>query len=268
VAELLAFVGRHGYLVLFLFVFAEQVGLPLPALPILLAGGALARTGELHPAAVVAVCVAASLLSDVLWYEVGRRRGGRVMGWLCRISLEPDSCVRNTEAFFARHGARSLLVAKFVPGLNTAAPPMAGIFGMRFARFLLYDALGALVWVLALAGLGYVFGHELEELLGRVEATGTGLALLALAVVVLWIAYKFVQRRRFLRELRIARITPEELARRLAAGEDLVVVDLRHRADFALDPHTVPGALHLPVEELAARRGEIPGDGELVLLCT
>jgi membrane protein DedA with SNARE-associated domain len=254
--------------VLFLFVFAEQVGLPLPALPILLAGGALARAGDLDPWGVVAVCVAASLASDLLWYEIGRRRGARVMGFLCRISLEPDSCVRNTERLFARHGSRSLLVAKFVPGLSTAAPPMAGIFGMRLGWFLLFDSLGALVWVLALGGLGYLFGHQLEALLSGLEATGTGLAVLAAALVVLWVTYKAVQRRRFLRELRIARITPEELAGRLAAGEDLVVVDLRHRADFALDPHLIPGAIHLPVEELEARRAEIPGEREVVLLCT
>ena len=118
------FLTRHGYLVLFGTVFVEQIGLPLPAIPILLAAGALARTGHMDFMPVVALALLASLTSDCIWYEIGRRRGGRVLGLLCRISLEPDTCVRKTESVFARHGTRSLLIAKFVPGLSTAAPPM------------------------------------------------------------------------------------------------------------------------------------------------
>lgn len=267
-AEALDFVVRHGYLVLFLFVFAEQVGLPLPALPILLAAGALARSGELAPGGVVAVCVAASLVSDLLWYEIGRRRGLRVMAFLCRISLEPDSCVRSTEDFFVRHGARALLFAKFVPGLNTAAPPMAGVFAMRLPRFVVYDGLGALFWVLAFAGLGWLFGDALEEVLAGAQATGVGLVVLALAAIVVWLVLKVAQRRRFLRQLAVDRIQPAELARRLERGEDVVVVDLRHDFEFALDPLSVPGAFHSSVEQLAVRRPKWPPEREVVLVCT
>ena len=264
-AELLV---RHGYLVLFLAVFAEQIGLPIPSIPVLLAGGALARTGPLSMPLVLLVTFAAALASDLAWYEVGRRRGLPVMRLLCRISLEPDSCVRNTEELFARHGARSLLIAQFVPAFNTAAPPMAGVFGMRRRSFLLWDALGTLLWIGVFTGLGFVFADELERVLAAVSRAGAGVALLAVVLLGLWIAIKWVQRRLFLRKLRIDRITPEELSERLAAGEDLVVVDLRHAKDFELDPRSIPGALHLPAEVLEARRHEIPGDREIVLLCT
>ncbi len=267
-AQAIEFLVRHGYLVLFGFVLAEQAGLPVPALPVLLAGGALVRTGQLGAAGLLAACVSASLLSDLAWFEVGRRRGGRVMGVLCRISLEPDSCVRNTERFFARHGARSLLVAKFVPGLNTAAPPMAGIFGMRRAPFILYSTAGALLWVGTAAGLGYVFGDQLEEVLAWAETAGVRFGAVLGGALLLYLGVKLVQRQRFLRELRIARIAPEELRRRIELGEEIAVIDLRHSKDFALDPQTVPGAFHLPVEELGQRHHEIPEDRELVLLCT
>jgi len=268
VSDALGFVVQHGYLVLFAFVFAEQVGLPLPALPVLLAAGALAREGELAIGLVLAVAVAGSMTSDVIWYEIGRRRGMRVMNLLCRVSLEPDSCVRNTENFFARHGARSLVVAKFVPGLSTAAPPMAGIFGMRVPPFLLYDLLGTVLWVGVAVGLGWIFSNQLDAVVEAAADTGAGLGWIAGLALAAWLLFKWVQRRRFLAELRVARITPEELAGRLAAGEDIVVVDLRHSDEFALDPRTVPGALHLPVERLDEHRGRIPPDREVVLLCT
>lgn len=266
--QLPEFLVRNGYLLLVLFVFAEQVGLPVPSVPVLLAGGALARTGELSLAGVVALAVAATLVSDVLWYEIGRRRGGRVMNLLCRISLEPDSCVRRTESFFARHGARTLVVAKFLPGLNTAAPPLAGVFGMRWRRFFAFDLAGAALWVGAFVGLGWLFGNQLEQVTEAVVGTGARVGVILAAALAAYVLIKFIQRQRFLRELRIARITPEELHRKIAAGEAVVVVDLRHSLDFTANPATVPGAIHLPVEEFERRSGEIPGDREVVLYCT
>jgi membrane protein DedA with SNARE-associated domain len=171
-SEMLQFLIRNGYIVLFAWVFAEQIGLPLPAIPLLFAAGALAGTGKLNLLVALALAVCASLVGDLIWYEVGRRKGGSVLNFLCRISLEPDSCVRNTESAFARHGARSLLVAKFVPGLSTAAPPLAGIFQMRRGRFLLFDGLGALIWAGAFVGLGFLFSNQLERLVGPHPAHG------------------------------------------------------------------------------------------------
>ncbi|MEM7349162.1 MAG: VTT domain-containing protein [Acidobacteriota bacterium] len=266
--EVLDFIIRYKYLVLFGFVFAEQVGLPLPALPVLLAGGALARTGQLHLGLALLVATAASVLSDLLWYEIGRRRGIKVLNLLCRISLEPDSCVRRTEDLFARHGARSLLIAKFLPGFNTVAPPLAGIFGMRLSRFVVFDALGALLWIVTFGSLGYAFGQQLEELAEQLAAWGTGFGLLLVGALAAYILIKYVQRQRFLRQLRIARITPAELAQKLDAGEDIVVVDLRHSVEFEAEPVSIPGALHVPVEQAEQRTAEIPQGPEVVLFCT
>ncbi len=266
--QTLAFLAQYGYAVLFIFVLAEQIGLPIPAIPFLLAAGVLSRLGHMDLGLAFGLCLAASLLSDVGWYEVGHRRGGRVMKFLCRISLEPDSCVRRTEGFFAKYGARSLVVAKFVPGLNTAAPPMAGVFGMRRTRFLLFDSMGAVLWIGSFMALGYAFGNQLELLASEASRMGGGLLAILLVALVAYVFAKYIQRQRFLSELRVARINLEELDRRLEAGEEMVVVDLRHSIDFEHDPRSIPGAIHLPVEQIEERHEEIPRDREIVLVCT
>ncbi len=262
------FLVRHGYAVLFAWVFAEQIGLPMPAAPVLLAAGGLAGTGQMRLWLAVGLAVSAAMLSDLVWYEIGRRRGGQVLNFLCRISLEPDSCVRRTEDAFARHGARSLLVAKFVPGLNMMAPPLAGILGMRRGRFLVFDALGGVVWAGAFAGLGYLFSNQLERIATYAMRLGSWAVAVLVASFVAYIAWKYIERQRFLRKLRIARISPEVLKRKLDTGEDLVIVDLRHSIDFEAEPVTIPGALQLTPEELEQRHQEIPRDRDVILYCT
>src|SRR5271169_4165869 len=136
------FLLHHGYLVLLAWVFAEQAGVPVPSLPLLLAAGALAGAGKLNFAIALLVCLLAAVSADTIWYELGRKKGIKILQLLCKISLEPDSCVRRTEGLFEKQGARSLLFAKFLPGLNTVATPLAGIVNMRVRKFLLFDALG------------------------------------------------------------------------------------------------------------------------------
>jgi membrane protein DedA with SNARE-associated domain len=262
------FLIRHGYSVLFALVFAEQIGLPLPAVPVLLAAGALAGTGQMNFAVALVLGVAASLVSDTIWYEIGRRRGAKVLNLLCKISLEPDSCVRRTEGMFAKHGARSLLVAKFVPGLNTVAPPLAGIFHMRLPRFLLFDAGGALLWAGGFMGLGWFFSGQIEWVAEHALSLGSWLLVLILAALAAYIGGKYIQRQRFLRGLRIARITPEELKRLLDAGEQPVIVDLRQSLDFDAAPEIIPGAVHLASEELEQAHDAIPRDRDIILYCT
>jgi len=268
VQQTLQFVAEHGYAFLFLFVFAEQVGLPIPAIPVLLAGGALARIGDVDLTVAIVVCVIASLISDVLWYELGRAKGTRVMKLICRISLEPDSCVRQTEQLFSRLGARGLLIAKFVPGLNTAAPPMAGVFHMSRTRFLLFDTIGATIWAGSFIFLGWIFGNQIERVVEVASTFGTGFAAVLFGGLAIWIARKYAQRQKFIRDLHVSRISAAELRRKLEAGDDLTVVDLRHSYDFASDPVTIPGAIHLPVEEFKERSGEIPQGKEIILYCT
>jgi membrane protein DedA with SNARE-associated domain len=264
----MSFLMRHGYAVLFGIVLLEQAGLPIPAIPVLLAMGALAAAGHFNLAAALLVVVAACLVADLVWFELGRRHGARVLGLLCRISLEPDSCVRRTENVLAAGGARMLLVAKFLPGLSTVAPPVAGMMGMGVPRFLLWDAAGALVWAGACLAVGYAFSSQLERVAELASGLGSRLAALLGAALVLYLAWKYVQRRRFIRQIAIDRIAPEELRRRLDAGEDVVIVDLRHSVEFEADRAMVPGAIHLLPDELDARHAEIPRDREVVLYCT
>src|ERR1043165_9525282 len=259
------FLIRHGYALLFGWVLLEQMGLPIPAVPLLIAAGALAGGGKMNLTFAVALAFIAVILADLFWYSLGRYRGGRILKLLCRISLEPDSCVRRTENLFVRHGVHSLLVAKFVPGLNTAAPSLAGIFRMPVRRFMIFDSLGALLWVVSVTSLGLIFSDQLEQI--ALRWSGWLVAVLAgsLAAYVLW---KFIQRRRFIRRLRIARITPKELMDKLTAGENISIVDLRQPLDIEAFPQMIPGALRIAMEEIEQRHEEIPRDRDVVLYCS
>lgn len=259
------FLIRHGYAVLFGWVLLEQMGLPIPAAPLLIAAGALARAGKMNLSFAVALAFVAVILADLFWYGLGRYRGARILKLLCRISLEPDSCVRRTENLFVRHGVHSLLIAKFVPGLNTAAPSLAGIFRMPVRRFMIFDSLGAFIWVATVTSLGLILSDQLEQI--ALRWGGWLVAVLAgtLAAYVLW---KFIQRQRFIRRLRIARITPKELMDKLTAGETISIVDLRQPMDIEAFPQMIPGALRIATEEIEERHGEIPRDRDVVLYCS
>lgn len=266
--EALEFLVRHGYLVLFGVVLGEQLGLPLVGAPVLLAAGALSGMGRFSLPVALGLPVLACLLGDLVWFYLGRRRGASILSVLCRIALEPDSCVRRTEDVFSRWGARVLLVAKFVPGLNTMAPPLSGIVRMPLGRFLRYDAAGAVLWALAYVGLGYVFSSQIEAVAVALAGLGRGAALVLGLALGAYVTWKYVQRRRFIRSLRVARITPEELMTRIEAGEAPLIVDLRSATHVASDGLRIPGALHMHPEELEHRHREIPRDQEIVLYCS
>jgi membrane protein DedA with SNARE-associated domain len=250
------------------WVFVEQLGLPLPSMPLLLAAGALAGTGHLNFFASLFYAMLAAVVADAFWYQLGRRKGIKILQLLCKISLEPDSCVRRTEGVFAKQGARSLLLAKFVPGLSTVAPPLAGIFHMRPWRFLLFDALGSLLWAGSFLGLGYAFSGQIERVAEYLASLGGWLLVLLLGVLAAYIAYKFIGRQRFLRELRISRITADELKKKIDSGEELVIVDLRHSMDFEAEPETIPGAFRMDAKELEEKNDRLPRDREVILYCT
>jgi membrane protein DedA with SNARE-associated domain len=266
--SLLDFLFRHGYVVLLVWVFAEQIGLPVPTVPLLLAAGALAGAGRLSFFASLFFCVLAALAADTIWFQLGRLKGIRILQLLCKISLEPDSCVRRTEGIFSKQGARSLLFAKFLPGLGAVAPPLAGIFHMRRRRFLLFDSLGSLLWAGGYLSLGYVFSGEIERIAERASVLRGNLLILLIASFAAYIVYKFIVRQRFLRELRIARITVDELKKKIDAGEELVIVDLRHSMDFEADPETIPGAFHMDAKALEEKSDPLPRDREVILFCT
>jgi membrane protein DedA with SNARE-associated domain/rhodanese-related sulfurtransferase len=262
------FLTEHGYTVLFTLVLADQLGLPVPSFPVLVAAGAMAGAGHFSLPAILLIAAAGAFLSDTLWYELGRYRGGRVLGFLCRLSLEPEVCVRQTEESFRRHGWRSLLVAKFVPWLNVVASPVAGMMGMSRLRFLFWNGLGAALWAGTLAGAGFLFRDELGRAFALLALPGKWLLPAGLALLVAFVIAKYVRRKRILRRLRLARITTHELKQRLEAGEELVIVDLRNARDFQENPRTIPGAIRLAPSELVRRHGEIPRGSEVVLYCT
>jgi len=264
---MLQFVIRHGYMLVFAWVFVEQAGLPVPSAPLLLAAGALSGMHRMNLGLAVAFAVFGAVASDSMWYEIGRLKGVRVLQWICRISLEPDSCVRRTQVSFARNGPRVLLGAKFIPGLNAMAAPLAGIIKMGWRRFLLFDIMGTLAWVGSFAISGFLFSGELERVAASAAFLGKWLVVLLLAAFTGYILWKFYNRQKFLRKLKIARITPEELKGKIDAGEDILVVDLRHSLDFDANPETIPGALHIDAAELEEAYEVIPRDREIVLFC-
>jgi membrane protein DedA with SNARE-associated domain len=267
-SEITQFLIRHGYSVIFFWVLGEQAGIPLPSLPLLLSAGALSAEGKVSFHILLLLTFCGAFLSDLMWFELGRTQGGRILSLLCRISLEPDSCVKNTENLFMKRGANSLLVSKFLPGLNTVAQPMAGIVRLSWAKFMLYDVCGTMFWAGSILLTGRIFHHQVEDVLALLRRSGASLLAIAVVAAVAWISFKYLQRRRFIRKLRIARIDPDELKRDLDSGESVMIVDLRN--EFALDEDSVQisGALRLTPEEIEARHEEIPRDRDIVVYCT
>jgi membrane protein DedA with SNARE-associated domain/rhodanese-related sulfurtransferase len=263
--ETVEFLLKHGYSVLFAFVLAEQLGLPIPSTPVLLAAGALAGLGRMNLPLAWSLAIVASLAGDIVWFVLGRWRGFSILNLLCRISLEPDTCVQKTQTSYSKHGANWLLFAKFVPGLSTIAPPMAGMFKVGPWKFLAMDTAGSVLWSGAFIVTGWWFRNQLELAALYLARMGSGLIGVIAGGLLLYVALKYIQRQRVYRDLRIARITPHELKRRMDAGEDVMVIDLR--SDFEREEGRIPGA-RVPVEDnLESLVAGITGT-EVVLYCS
>ena len=259
---------QYAVVILPVLVVAEQIGVPLPAVPALLGVGALAAHGRVSVPLVICAIATAALAADFGWYELGRRRGPSVLAKLCRLSLEPDSCVRRAESVFTRHGARGMLVAKFVPGLTTVMPPLAGIFAVGRARFALYDLAGVGLWAGTWIALGYAFSDAIVLVTERAARLGRMLGLIVAAALGGYILLKYVRRRLFLRTLRMARIGPEALKRRLDEREDVMIIDLRTPLDVAATPYAIPGSRWMTVGAIDEHDSEMLRARELVLYCS
>lgn len=266
--ETLQFLTQHGYLLVFVWVMAEQAGLPVPVSPLLLTCGALAGQGRLSLLVTVLIASVGSLLSDSAWFWIGRRRGLAVLRLLCKVSLEPDTCVRQTEAKFGKYGMRTLLFSKFVPGLNTAAAPLAAVVKTPYARFAAFAFTGAVIWSGAFTAAGYFFSNQINAITHGLQRLGSWTLLLFIGAFIAYIAYRIFERERFLHKVRGDRITPEELKLRMDVGDRVRIIDLRHPLDLLPDPHTLPTALRISPEELEIRHTEISRDGDVVLFCT
>lgn len=261
-------IAQYGLALVFANVLAERVGLPLPAMPALILAGALAAVGKLSALAVFGAAVVACIIGDTLWYAAGLYYGRRVISLLCRISVSPDSCVRQTEDRFSRWGRLTLVVAKFVPGLSTVVRPLAGTVHFGWLPFEVFNGLGAMLWVGVSVGAGIVFHDEINLLLLWLRDFGIVAFAVLLGLVLVFIAVKWWQRRRFNRMLRIARIDAEELRRLMDGEPQPIIVDLRSQIGRDQDARHIPGARVVSLDQVVKRIEQFPLDRDVVFYCT
>ena len=261
-------IGEYGVAVVIVNVFLDQIGLPVPAVPTLVVAGAVAADGGMPLPALFAWSVLACLVADCGWYLVGQRYGIRVLKTLCRISLEPDSCVSQTQTRFERWGVNSLVIAKFIPGLAIIAPPMAGAMRIGWLRFVILSGCSALLWVGSGLLAGMLFKSQIGRLLEHLSEWGSVAGACVVTLLAAYIAYKWWERRRFYEMLRMARISVADLYGLIQAGASPVIVDVRSVTARALEPRWIPGALHVPLPDVAHRLKELPRDRDIILYCT
>jgi membrane protein DedA with SNARE-associated domain/rhodanese-related sulfurtransferase len=266
--DLSAIFSQFGLAAVFANVLLEQLGVPIPAIPILVVAGAIVMSGKLSLFAVAATAIVACIVADGVWYMAGRYFGNRVMKTLCRISLTPDSCVSETQLKFERWGINALVIAKFVPGLSLIAPPLAGATGIGWVRYLLFNTLGSALWVTAGVGGGMLLGPQVERLLGYAHKFGSIAIVVVGVLLAAYIAFKWWERRSFYAMLRTARISVDELYRLMDAGHAPVVVDVRTSTARAMQPQRIPGALHVTLKSIDAHVQDLPRDREIVLYCS
>lgn len=260
--------AQHGLALVFANVLLAQIGLPIPALPMLVVAGALVADGTLSVAALVLVVVIASLLGDTPWYFAGRRYGYRILRTLCRISIEPDSCVKQTESIFSRWGPPSLVFAKYVPGFSTVAPPLAGTMGVGLGRFIAYSAVAAFLWAAAPVAAGFFFRSQVEWVLLKLEDMGTGAALIVGALVLAYVAVKATQRWLLIRFLRMVRIGVGDLRAMIDEGHQPVIFDVRSPLAREAEPRRIPGAIPVELDTVERMLEHVPADRDLVVYCS
>jgi len=266
--DLVDLVYQHGILLVFAATLAARIGAPVPAAPVLAVAGAAAVGAQGSLITLLAAAIVANLLGDGLWFWAGRHYGYQVLKLLCRISMSPDSCVRQSEAFIGRWGGSSLIAAKFVPGISVVAPPMAGALGMSTLAFVGFESLAALIWAGALLALGAAFSAQIRELLALMSTFGA-FALAALAVLfVIYLGVRYLRRRAFLREVGMSRISVGELRELIEAGAQPVVIDVRSDVGRSLDARRIPGALGVDLAGLKRPLiASLPRDRDIVLYC-
>lgn len=262
--ELLHLLTSHPYTVLLASALLERLGLPLFLSPVLVGAGALAAADQMRFDLGFWVALLACIAGDAVWYEMGRSRGDSVLSLLCRISFEPDTCVRKSKIFFEKGAGRTLFFSKWLPGVSHIIPAVAGLSGIGRQQFSVTNVAGSALFILVLMLAGYLPVEHMH----LVPAVGAIVFEGSLAVLAANVGLKFAQRRRFLKELYKSRITPEDLKQMLDAGEKIVIVDLRHPLDSVNDQRTLPGAIRMLPEDVSDRVSELPSDEEIVLYCT
>ncbi len=269
----LAFFVHYAYAILFLWVLVEQLGVPVPSIPVLLTAGTLSATHRVNaPLSILAVLLAC-LLADSTWYALGRRYGNAVLKLLCRLSFEAATCVNKTEGYFTRRGPVTLLFAKFVPGLSTVAAPIAGQTGMPYPRFVLYDLAGSFIWALAYLLAGRFFGDLAKRSARVFTLLGHFAVIIFVAMVLGLMAYKFLKQRQFLTSVRELRLEPDELLQMIQTADRQgnippFIIDLRHPLDYLPDPRVLPHTVRVSPADLTAHQSLLPRDRDVILYCT
>ncbi|ADW69501.1 VTT domain-containing protein [Granulicella tundricola] len=269
----LVFFVHYAYAILFLWVLVEQMGVPIPSIPVLLMAGTLSATHRVSAVGALLMVLLACLAADSIWYALGRRFGNSVLQLLCRFSFEASTCVSKTEGYFHKRGAVTLLFAKFVPGLSTVAAPIAGQTGMPYPRFVLYDMGGSVIWALAYLLAGRFFGDVAQKSSKFFGMLGHFAVVIFVLMVFGIMLYRLWNQRKFLASVRSLRLEPAELYSMIEMAEEQgnippFIVDLRHPLDYLPDPRVLPGAVRVSPAELTAHQSLLPRDRDVILYCT
>jgi membrane protein DedA with SNARE-associated domain/rhodanese-related sulfurtransferase len=266
--DIVALLTQWGVPLVFAAVLLEQMGLPIPAPPVLVVAGALAAADALRPELVLLAAFGACLVADHGWFITGRRLGRRVLASICRLSLSPDTCVRKTDDLIGRHGPALLLVAKFIPGVSAVAIPTAAAMGLSYRRFIGYDSIGCLLWSGTYVGAGVIFSREITRLLDTMSWVGGGSLLLLLALLAIYIGAKVLQRRRLRRLHELVRISPDEIPALLEEDPELVILDARSTLARTEDPRILPRSIVLDERSALDVLPKGRRDQTIVTFCT
>jgi membrane protein DedA with SNARE-associated domain/rhodanese-related sulfurtransferase len=265
--SLLSLLQHYGVLIVFAIVLVEQIGMPIPAFPVLIVAGALAVGGGISWPVCLAASIGACLMSDFFWFRAGRSQGKRILRLLCKISLSPDYCVSQTEDRFARYGAKSLVIAKFIPGFNIIASPMSGALGVPTGRFIAFSMAGSLLWAGAGLAIGAYFHSSVDQVLLVLGDMGTTALVVLLTLLALFVLFKYVERRRFRLGMQLERITMGELADLMREGDAPVIVDARSKTARQLE-QAIPGALLYNDENWSIVLAALDKDRHIVVYCS
>jgi membrane protein DedA with SNARE-associated domain len=267
---LLSLIAHHGYLLIFVVVLAEAIGLPVPAALALVAGGAAAAAGTLSAPKLLTLALVAMLIGDTLLFILGRYMGWGLLGILCRLSANPESCVlRSAESFYKR-GKTTLLIAKFIPGVNTMAPPLAGSMKMRPQQFLRLDSAGAALYILAYGGLGFLFRDFLATITRGFQAASHTFGEVLFVAAIAYIAYRIWLYRKNKVYRIVPRVQVEELARRLASEEKekVLILDVRSHGYYDPGASRIKGSIRIEPNNLSEELKALPKDKDVYVYCT
>lgn len=268
--SLFALIAHHGYLLIFLVVLAESIGLPMPAALALVAAGAAAASRVLSAPLVVVLALIGMLIGDTFLFVLGGYMGWALLGALCRVSINPESCILSSAESFYKRGKVTLLFAKFIPGVNTMAAPLAGSMKMRFRQFLRLDSAGALFYIVAYAGLGFLFRDFLARITRGFQAAQHVFGEVLLVAAIVYIAYRVWLYRKNKIYGVVPRVQVEALARELASEGDgkVLFVDVRSHGYYDPGAERIKGSVRLEPNNLVEELKNLPKDKDIYLYCT